>query len=294
MPLLKSDFVRIVRVKAPYPQLAAEAACGTTRPSTLLRAARMTQYLPWFRGLSFLLNLYRRIVPPGLLFRIDNFDGDLKLEVNVTETIGVNLWHTPRLYERAERKLFCAAIHPGSVVLDVGANIGVYTLLAAKRGATVFAIEADSDNAAALRRHVNVNGFSDRVTIKEMAALERSRLVTLWRNPGNSGGHSIHEIHAHGQPVSVQGCTIDSLNLPPIELCKMDIEGAEHHALLGMEETLRRSPKMQLLIECSGALSNTVELLSLLRSKFRYIRVVGSAESSTLKLPAYCNLWASN
>src|SRR5713101_535909 len=135
-----------------------------------LRLARATQYLPQFRGLSALLNLYRRLIPSSALFRINDFDGDLKLDISVCETIGVNLWHVPRLFEKQEREAFCSAITPMTVVLDVGANIGIYTLLAAKRGARVFAIEADANNILALRNHIEVNGFASRVTVFEMAA----------------------------------------------------------------------------------------------------------------------------
>lgn len=129
--------------------------------------------------------LYQRIVPEGVTFRIDNFDDDLKLHVNVRETIGLSLWHYPSLYEKQERKLFCAAVHSGDTVLDVGANCGIYSLLAAKRGARVFAVEADTVNASLLRHNLALNSFTDRVTVFEMAATESEKTVSLFRNPKN-------------------------------------------------------------------------------------------------------------
>ena len=47
----------------------------------------------------------------------------------------------------------------------MGANIGIYTLLAAKRGARVFAIEADPKTVEMLRRNIHLNGFDHRVTV---------------------------------------------------------------------------------------------------------------------------------
>src|SRR5216684_869726 len=214
--------------------------------SKVLRLGRFTKYLPYVRGLGVLRDIYEAVLPKGdLQFRVNDFDGDLRIDIDVRETIGINIWHRPKFFEKHERKLFCAAITAGSVVLDVGANVGIYTLLAAKRGARVFAIEADPQNVEPLRHHVHLNGFDDRVTIFHMAAAAKEGTVMLFRNPSNSGGSSIFR---GVDPVFVTSNTIDSLNLPPIDVCKMDIEGAEMMALLGMNATIRRSPNMKMLI----------------------------------------------
>ena len=188
------------------------------------------------------MGLYRRFIPLDSKFRVNDFDGDLKLDISICETIGINVWHAPRLFEKKERELFCSAIDTGMVVLDVGANIGIYTLLAAKRGARVFAIEADPENARALQHHVEINGFVDRVSVFEMAATDRSQRVTLYRSPRNSGGSTLFGRRQGVTSVGVEGRTIDSLGLPAIDVCKMDIEGAEVIALRGMSSNLARSP----------------------------------------------------
>lgn len=272
-------------------------------PSLPLRIARGTQYLPGFRGLSTLLSIYRRFIPCDSQFRVNDFDGDLKLDINICDTIGINIWHAPRLFEKKEREIFCSAVGAGTIVLDIGANIGIYTLLAAKRGAKVFAIEADPENARALRRHVEINGFVDRVSVFEMAATDRSQPVTLYRSPRNSGGSTLFGSKQGLAEVRVKSCTIDSLNLPPIDVCKMDIEGAEALALRGMGDILTRSPKLKLLIEWNaGTQSRYLErdaiaqpLLSFLRTHFSSISIVGGSELSLADSPpALCNLWARN
>ena len=108
-----------------------------------LRAGRLSKYSPSWRGVNALSRLYRKIIPEDLFFRVDDIDQDLIFDVNLRSNMGLYLWHYPRLFEKEQRELFCASITPGCTVLDVGANIGFYTLLAAKRGAQVFAIEAD-------------------------------------------------------------------------------------------------------------------------------------------------------
>jgi FkbM family methyltransferase len=179
--------------------------------------------------------------------------------------------------------------------LDTGANVGIYTLLAAKRGAKVFAIEADPRNVEVLQRHVHLNGFDDRVTIYHMAAAAEEGRVTLFCNPSNSGGSSIfREVN----PTSVASNTIDSLNLPPIDICKIDIEGAEMMALLGMKLMIRRSPNMKMLIEYNKSLGQTDGMMEFICERFASVYEIKQPRfrplTASQKLPSFCNLWASS
>ncbi len=258
-----------------------------------LRVGRITRHLPWLRGLELIKHVYRALlpVPPEWKLRVDDFDDDLLMDVDLRETIGIHIWHRPELLDKAERRLFCSAIFPGAVVLDVGANVGIYTLLAAKRGARVFAIEADPRNVMMLRHHLKLNGFEDRVTIFEMAATERQQMLTLYRDHANCG-HS--NLFSGVEAVSVAGNTIDSLDLPPVDVCKMDIEGAEAQALRGMVQTIERSPRMHLLVEYAAQFGGTGELMGFLRSHFDTVCIPGKGELKAKQdIPHFCNLWAS-
>jgi FkbM family methyltransferase len=231
------------------------------------------------------------MIPPDLLLRITDIDKDLIFDVNVRGNMGLYLWHYPELFEKEERELFCSFITPGCTVLDVGANIGFYTLLAAKRGARVFSIEADPVNAAMLRHHVEINGFNDRVTIYEMAATDATRAVPLFRHPFNLGESNIVAQGEHSG--MIEGKTLDSLDLPPVDICKMDIEGAELMALRGMEGTMDRSPQMKLLVEYAQHLGTGEELLNYLRSNFSSVEVIEKSEAAAPdKIPEFCNLLA--
>jgi FkbM family methyltransferase len=264
---------------------------------TLLRCGRVTRHLPYVRGLGALRKVYERTLPRrDMLLKVNDFDGDLVMEVDVREIIGINLWHRPAFFEKNERALFCGAITPGCTVLDVGANIGIYTLLAAKRGARVFAIEADPRNVERLERHLQLNGLAAQVTIFPIAVGDSDGSISLFRAPGNSGHSNVFE---GIDPVEVPLKTIDSLNLPPIDVCKMDIEGNELRALAGMQATIDRSPGMKMLVEYAEALGRTDGMLPFLCSRFapvyaiRYppFSPVGPLTASQ-KPPAFCNLWA--
>ncbi len=260
--------------------------------SSVLRAGRITRYSPSWKGYNHLLRLYARCVPEDLRTRIRDFDGDLVLDVNVRGKLDLSLWHFPNLYDKELREMFCAAVTPGCTVLDVGAHIGMYTLLAAKRGAQVFAVEADPLNAAMLRHHVALNGFAGRVTIFEMAAIDTIRPVTLYRHPFSLAESNI--VGAGALCGTVEGKTLDSLNLPPIDVCKMDIEGAELQALKGFQKTLARSPRIKLFVEYASQYGSAAALLAYLRSTFSEVNVVEQgAVTSSGEIPGYCNLIAT-
>lgn len=273
------------------PNISPQASFSRVVLPLLLRAGRITKYSPSWRGVNTLAKLYRKFIPEDLLLRIKDIDSNLIFDVNVRGNMGLYLWHYPELFEKELRALFCSFITPGCTVLDVGANIGFYTLLAAKRGARVFSVEADPVNAGMLRHHVEVNGFSERVTIFEMAATDATKATPLYRHPFNLGESNIIAIGQHAG--MIEGRTIDSLNLPPIDICKMDIEGAELMALRGMERTLDRSPQMKLMVEYAQHLGAGEELLGYLRANFASVQVIEQDETAAPgKIPEFCNLLA--
>lgn len=111
-------------------------------------------------------------------------------------------------------------------VLDVGANIGAFSVLAAKAGAQrVIAVEPEEDNRAQLIEHVKLNGVDDIVVIDGRAVSDRAnRPVSM---VGTGGGARI--TYAAGSTTTVTlGELIDEHG--PISLLKMDIEGGEYDA----------------------------------------------------------------
>jgi FkbM family methyltransferase len=262
---------------------------------TVLRAGRVTRYLPWLRGLEIVRRGYRKVIrrPDGWTLRIDDFDGDLKLDIDPRECVGITVWHKPDIFEKKERDIFCENIHPGTMALDIGANIGVYSLLGAKRGAHVFAIEADPSNAAKLRHHIELNGMEAGVTVFEMAASDKPGSVTIYRNPINSGGSNCF---GGSQPVAVQARTIDSLDLPPIEICKMDVEGAEARAIVGMKETISRSPDFKLCVEYNPTLmvGDCSPLADVLHTIFESVHVIGGHKlPEGIRPKGFCDLFCT-
>ena len=137
-------------------------------------------------------------------------------------------------YEAPQQRALMAMIKPGMVCYDCGANVGYYTLLFSKlvgpRG-KVIAFEPLPRNVALLKRHIAMNGCSN-VVIEEMALSNVDGMVRL-----NAAG-PMSKIDSNGE-VEVICRKIDSLNLTPPDLMKIDVEGAEIDMLAGAESAIR-------------------------------------------------------
>jgi len=139
-------------------------------------------------------------------------------------------------FEYNKQKLFASLITPDSVVYDIGANVGLYSLLAARRGAQLtVACEPDPANILVLKRHLELNCIST-VLVEQAAACEVEGVEGFQpnRDMGALGGSSL----------MVRAVTLDSLLLryPPPTLVKIDVEGAEWRVLQGATETLKYHP----------------------------------------------------
>ncbi len=157
-------------------------------------------------------------------------------------------------YEPFETELLLQHIDPGDVVLDLGANIGYYTLLFARRvGPTgkVFAFEPDPDNFALLRENVQRNGYQN-VVLVQKAASDRADVAQLYRSADNQGDHRLYDSGTPRSAVEVETIPLDKLFADytgRIDLIKMDVQGAEAAALEGMAELLRRLVGVKLATE---------------------------------------------
>lgn len=167
---------------------------------------------------------------------------------------------TREVYEPAETALFRCEIRPGQVVLDIGANIGYYTLIAAKlvgpKGRVV-AFEPDPANFALLKKNVEANGHRN-VTLFQKALSDRTGKAKLYLNPTNKGDHRLYDSGDGRSFVTVTMARLDDVLLKmdrQVHFIKMDVQGAEASALGGMRGLLRRNRSLKLVTEFSpGAL----------------------------------------
>lgn len=136
----------------------------------------------------------------------------------------------------SEAPLIQSLLKPGFRCVDVGANIGYYTLMMRKAigpGGHIVAIEPSPENLRELRMNVERNGLSNMVQILDCAVGDSRQRVGL-REGINSG---VTEIGTGAYEVQID--TLDDLITGPVDFIKMDIEGYETFALKGGGRLLR-------------------------------------------------------
>ena len=144
----------------------------------------------------------------------------------------------------------------GERFVDIGANIGVYTILAATRGLSVWAFEPESQNYALLNRNLFLNQLGDRVVAYCLALCEREEFGRLNLSTFSPAG-SCHSF----KPTFAQGCIGTSLDrlislgaLPAPHHIKIDVDGLEPAVIAGARETLRTPHIRSVLVELNSAL----------------------------------------
>jgi FkbM family methyltransferase len=179
----------------------------------------------------------------------------VQFRVNTSEEVGRRLfyWGT---YEKDQEDALLALLEQGSVFFDIGANVGIFSLLAAQRGAKVFSFEPSRAVGQSLRRNVGINHMDDRVTVVNKAVSDAQGKIRFWETrPGNWG---VGRIFAFGHALSqdAESYEVDTEKLDHLvdrfgcpHVIKMDIEGAEWMVLNAASQTLARADAPVFLIE---------------------------------------------
>jgi FkbM family methyltransferase len=184
---------------------------------------------------------------------------------------GYHLWDTPHgrfwipqgsdyvlpfnLAEQ-ERKIYGVGeqdVHAGDIVLDCGANVGVYTREALKNGAKlVVSIEPAPENIECLRRNFAPEIAAGRVILYQKGVWDKDEMLVMRVDPDNSAADSFiirrpGAVETKQLPLTTVDKLVAELKLERVDFIKMDIEGAEQRALQGARETLARyHPRMAL------------------------------------------------
>ena len=208
-------------------------------------------------GLTSALRRAARVLPVDSAFRqrlSRCWDGVLKSMARyVTVPVAgravqlqVGLHHLDPNYEAEGLRIWLALIRPGDTVWDVGANIGIYTLLAGQQtgpDGRVVAWEPGPATHDILQGHIAANGLSDRVRVIQAAIADQDGGVVQFSVSSATEPDSTNRIGKKSDggtidvPVGTLDGWLDRLGSPP-RLLKIDIEGAELLALRGAARLL--------------------------------------------------------
>jgi FkbM family methyltransferase len=151
-------------------------------------------------------------------------------------------------WEPVETEIFTRLVKSGMTVVDIGANIGYYSLLAAKLVGTsgkVYAFEPFASTFNILERNIAVNEYSHVISICK-AVTNKNSSARMYFGKYTPACNSLM---GKGEFVNVKSTTLDSEIKGKVDLIKMDIEGAEVLAFEGMQTIIRDNPHIILITE---------------------------------------------
>jgi FkbM family methyltransferase len=167
------------------------------------------------------------------------------------------------LWEIDVTNWFHDILRPGQVFVDVGANVGYYTLLASRLvgdGGHIFAIEAHPRMAELLSRNVIINGRHN-VSTWQRAAWSQSETLKFHArrhfasnsSAGSLGDRDLELLHDDEEVLEVQAVQLDEIlaDAPRVDLIKIDVEGSEVQVVTGLAETLASNPEVTVMFEWS-------------------------------------------
>ena len=233
-----------------------------------------------FRGIQFILGGHSiwKFYPAKFLIRfvvrklrLDYvfIDGH-KLFLDANDSLRLSINGT---YSEFETNFMKSMIKKESVVLDLGANIGYYTLMFAKlvgKNGKVFAFEPDPTNFKLLKKNVKVNGYKNVVLVNKAISNKNGKLK-LFLGGTNFAGHRIYDSKDGRKFIEIHSVRLDDYfknKCNKVDFIKMDIEGSEFLAVNGMHNLLNENQKIKIISEFSpkGIVMSGFEPIDYLKS----------------------------
>jgi FkbM family methyltransferase len=172
--------------------------------------------------------------------------------------------------EPREFEWFSTVLHEGDIFIDVGANVGGYSVRACKMGAKVIALEPDPDNYRVLKINLKLNQCFD-AHVLNIAAGKREEVLELYE--GSNGAPVGYSLLQNGSSGKIK-CSVDvkplDVAIPPllnneeVDLLKIDVEGVEAEVIKGALDLLKRTRYVIVEVIPSTS-SRMLEMLELLR-----------------------------
>lgn len=133
------------------------------------------------------------------------------------------------------KKVYGEKLH--GVVLDIGANIGAFSVYAGDTANRVYAFEPESSNYAQLVKNIQLNKKSEKIIPLKVAVGRESKDIYIYKGRFNKGASSaMYKITDEREVAKMRGLTnlMDELGIHKVDLLKIDIEGGEYDLLYGL------------------------------------------------------------
>jgi len=224
----------------------------------LLITREITSHLPRVKGLGIIVALIVRSFRRDDLCDVEVSVFGRKMLLKPSDSIGHCLIFTPQWYDYRERRFIAQILNKGDYIIDVGANVGAYTLMFADivgPSGKVTAVEAEQENAKRLRHNIDINNMQW-AQVHNLGVSDKKEVLSLLLNStGNAGGHSFYMPSDRAERVQIVECCplselVDDHKIP--KFMKLDIEGFEWRVLRKYFEDVPDSlwPQFIMLEDC--------------------------------------------
>lgn len=246
----------------------------------------IARYIPGGRRLAW--SAYNLITPHAE--RWTKVHGGILLLTNIHDNgIGTYLFLRGE-YASARISEIRKAVKKGDIVIDIGANIGYFTVLLASLvgpEGKVYAFEPDPRNFSLLQHTIERNGYTN--VIAEQKAVSNTAGEFLLYQAQSWAANSLTNT-GHVSSVKVNVITLDDFlsDESRINFIKMDIDGSEPLAIQGMAQLIKRSPNLQVLAEYEPGnlkqyISNPLDFITI--AEHHGLRLTAILDSSSGRLP---------
>jgi FkbM family methyltransferase len=217
-------------------------------------------------------------------YSVDNLSFFLKAASNLTFNYHLKNGHIVKFYprgqiaknlyiggyEREEISLFCSFLKPGMNIVDVGANIGIYSIIANAiliEKSKIWAFEPSNQNFRRLLANLSANKCSLVTPIRMGLGNKINEYLYLRRDAGNGDAEKyclpmnmtpMEKLPNIGEAKEYEKITLTSLdcfmqmeNNTKVDFLKIDAEGYEFFVLLGAKTVISQNPQMAILLECT-------------------------------------------
>lgn len=224
----------------------------------------------WFGAIKLLFKIYSKILPVPNRYFPYRFAGG-RIYLNIKES-PMMLARAVGLYERNKTKAIRSFLTPGMTFVDIGANKGDFSLIAARivgDSGRVLAFEPEPNNCEWIKKSIGLNGYPN-ITLHELALGDKNERAQLYLGY-KSGWHSLLPSSplCNTGTISVSKRTLDSVleetSNVNVNLMKIDVEVAELEVLRGARQTLTTNRDIVLLVDVHALLGvNPVQVFDCL------------------------------
>ena len=164
----------------------------------------------------------------------------------------------------------------GGVVVDLGANIGTFSIYSAFKGSKVYAVEPEPHNAEALNNNIILNNMQDLITHIPYGVSDKKGTAVI---TDMGGGASIKDDGMFGTEIELM--SLDSLfglyNIDEVDILKIDVEGSEPEIILGASKENLQKCKY-ITMEFDHRTGNRIGEMTQKLSETHHVRTMGSWE----------------